>query len=389
MVLTEKGYNRPTYSDILDQQIERAKVLFGEDIETDEKTPLGKYIRINAQDIAELHEILETVYYARFPDSATGQSLDRLLPFAGITRNQASYAKHKIKFTGTAGETIPGGFLVAAGGLQFYTLEDYLIDEGGTVTGFVYCEQSGSIGNVPTGKIDTIVESSPDVLSIEHLGVVGYGEDIENDVALRIRFRESVAGAGSATTDAIRGAISRVPFVDGVEIIENDTDKAVDGISPHSFECFVLSPESQDKLVAEAIFSKKPIGIKCAGKIEVEVTDKGGKSHIVRFSRTIRKEIYMKISINTSGTFEHNGIQQIKDNIALYINNLKNGEDVYLSSIFGYIHQITGVVNVPKLQLSTNGSTYNSANIEVGLKEVARIELDNIEVVVEGMITNV
>ena len=152
MVFTEKGYNRPTYSDILDQQIERAKVLFGEDIETDEKTPLGKYIHINAQDIAELHEILETVYYARFPDSATGQSLDRLLPFAGITRNQASYAKHKIKFTGTAGETIPGGFLVAAGGLQFYTLEDYLIDEGGTVTGFVYCEQLALLEMCQLGK---------------------------------------------------------------------------------------------------------------------------------------------------------------------------------------------------------------------------------------------
>ena len=105
----------------------------------------------------------------------------------------------------------------------------------------------------------TLVESSPDVLSIEHLGVVGYGEDIENDVALRIRFRESVAGAGSATTDAIRGAISDFPLLIGANV-ENDTDKAVDKIPPHSFECFVLSPESQDKLVAEAIFSKKPIG---------------------------------------------------------------------------------------------------------------------------------
>ena len=119
------------------------------------------------------------------------------------------------------------------------------------------------------------------------------------------------------------------------------------------------------------------------------MADKGGKPHIVRFSRTIRKEIYMKISINTSSTFEHDGIQQIKDNIARYINNLKNGEDVYLSSIFGYIHEIAGVVNVPSLQLSTDGSEYKSANIEVGLKEVARIELDNIEVTVEGMIANV
>ena len=36
MALTELGYERPTYDDLLEAQIERAKLLFGEDIDTNE-----------------------------------------------------------------------------------------------------------------------------------------------------------------------------------------------------------------------------------------------------------------------------------------------------------------------------------------------------------------
>lgn len=386
--LTELGFNRPTYQELLDAQMERAKILFGEDIGTDDKTPLGKYIRLNVQDISDLYEIAEVIYYARFPDSAIGQSLDRLVPFAGIARNPATYAEHNVKFTGTAGEIIPGGFLVAAGDIQFYTLDDYTINIDGTVTGIVYCTQAGVIGNVATGKIDTIVESSQVVSEIQHLGVSKYGEDLEQDAELRSRFHKAISGAGSATVDAIRGAISRVPFVDGVEILENDTENTVDGLPPHSFECYVLSPTEQDQLIAEAIFSKKPIGIKSVGTVEKEVLDKGGKPHTIRFSRTLQKDIYIKCTVNVGNLFENDGEQQIKDSIAGYINNLKNNDDVYLSSIFGYIHKVSGVLNVPDLTMSTDGREYNTNNITISSKEVARIDLKNIQVTISGVIVS-
>ena len=41
MGLTELGFERPTYDDLLEAQIARAKELFGEDIDTNETTPLG------------------------------------------------------------------------------------------------------------------------------------------------------------------------------------------------------------------------------------------------------------------------------------------------------------------------------------------------------------
>lgn len=79
MVLTDKGFQRPTYDDLLTRQENRAKTLFGEDIDTSSQSILGKYIRLNVEDLAECYELLEEIYYAIFPGSARGQSLDRAL----------------------------------------------------------------------------------------------------------------------------------------------------------------------------------------------------------------------------------------------------------------------------------------------------------------------
>ena len=384
MALTELGFIRPTYEDLLEAQINRAKELFGEDIDTNDSTPLGKYIRLNCTDLADCYEVLEGIYYARFPHSARGTSLDRLCPFAGIFRNQATYAVHNVIFTGTAGEYVPEGFEVSntEGTLIFHTYDALLIGEDGTVTATVECEEAGEIGNVATGKIDTIVNPDANVESVQHVGIATYGEEIESDVALRQRFDESISGAGSGTAAAIKGAITRVPLVDGVVVIENDYDVEVDGIPPHSFKCYVLAPESQDQLIAEAIFNKKPLGIKACGDVAVEVTDEGGGTHIINFSRTIQVDIHVKITINVNNFFESDGVAKIKDNIAGYINTLKNGEDVYLSSLYSFIHSVAGVVNVTSLTMGTDGVSYNTDNITILPAEVARINIDDIEVVV-------
>ena len=146
MGITELGFERPNYDDLLEAQIDRAKELFGEDIDTTDSTALGKYIRLNVTDLAECYEILEDIYFARFPNTARGVSLDRLLPFAGIARNQATCAAHNITFTGTAGEYVPDGFEVSAndGNLIFHTYEALQIGTNGTVDGVVYCEEAGN-----------------------------------------------------------------------------------------------------------------------------------------------------------------------------------------------------------------------------------------------------
>ena len=54
MVLTEKGFQRPTFNDLLTAQENRAKLLFGEDIDTSSQSILGKFIRLNLPSYAPL-----------------------------------------------------------------------------------------------------------------------------------------------------------------------------------------------------------------------------------------------------------------------------------------------------------------------------------------------
>ena len=89
MPMTEQGFRKYTYAELLEQQITRAKDLFGDDIDTSGKSVLGKYIRLNVSDFAQQEEALEALYQARYVDTACGVSLDRLAPFAGLQRNAA------------------------------------------------------------------------------------------------------------------------------------------------------------------------------------------------------------------------------------------------------------------------------------------------------------
>ena len=344
MPLTEKGYERPTYDDILEAQIDRAKVLFGDDIDTNENTPLGKYIRLNVTDLADVYEILEKIYYSRFPNTAKGVSLDRLCPFTGIYRNSATYAKHIVKFTGVAGESVPEAFEVSAGDVIFHIYDSYPFDESGVAYALVECDTAGTIGNVPLGSIDTIVNPDTNVESVEHLEVYELAKDGETDAELRERFNLAVSGAGAGTLEAIKSAISRVPLVKGVSIVENSTDTEVDGIPAHSFACYVLAPQSQDTLIAEAILSKKPLGINSVGDVDIELEDENGVTNYISFYRTTEVTVRIYVMVMVNKLYASSGYTEIKNNICNYVNSLKNGESVYLSQVNAQACKTNGVL---------------------------------------------
>lgn len=386
MALTETGFNRPTYDELLEQQEVRAKQLFGEDIDVSDISALGKYIRLNVSDIDELYQTLEGVYYARFPNTAIGASLDRLCPLAGITRRAATYARHTVIFSGVVGAEIPAGLEVTTENQSvfFHVMESCVIESEGTVSAVVECNEAGVIGNISSSFIDTILNTTADIEGVQGISIYNLGEERESDPSLRQRFAASIAGSGSGTIAAIKGAIMRVDGVDGCNIVENATDETVNGIPPHSFKCYVSSDElsATDLAVANAIFNKKPIGIKAVGTVAVQVTDDSGNSHTINFERTTRKNVYVKITLTKNNYFEEDGVDQIKNNIVKYLSTFTNGTDVYLSALYSYIN-ITGVVNVSSLQLSTDGTNYSAQNVICTDNEIARTSTSYISVTVQ------
>ncbi len=387
MGLTVQGYHRPTYDEILATKIQKAKDLFGENIETDEKTPLGKFIRIGAYDLAKAYEDIENVYYARFPNSATGTSLDRLCVFAGITRNPATQAIHKIKVYGETETVIGiGELVVSSGEITFYSANEYTIPTSGSVEVEVECTEAGEIGNVKS--ITEIVNPTAEISHIEYIGISEAGEDEEPDVELRKRFSAAVEGAGSSNINAIRAALLRVPTVTSVGIIVNDTDATKDGRPARSFECYVYGGVGYEQDIAEAIFDKCPIGIKTCSTSEnpvsVTLNDDGGHEHTIYFSHTETVAVYVSMKIVTDAKFEGDeGVKQVKNAITTYIDSLGVGADVVLSTLYGHIHSVVGVVEVKELKLSTNGTTYNAANITIGEYQVADTDASKVGVTKE------
>lgn len=382
MAISEKGYVRPSYEELLETRIALAQELFGEDIDTSNSSPLGKFIRLAVQDLADAYEDQELIYYARFPHTATGHNLDRLMPFASISRNPATRAEHEIKFHGTAEHEIDVGFLVGTtGDEQFYLVNPVVLDANGEGVGLVQCTEAGTVGNVTLGAITEIINPDVNVLSIEHTNIAELGLDTESDADLRKRFEEAIAGSGSATAAAIRGNVMRVNGVRGclvVENKENETDS--DGRPPHSFEVYVHASESLDQEVAEAIFDKKPLGVKSFGDVSVDVNDASGGTQTVHFSRVVETPLYIKVVVATDSYFELDGVAQIKTALIQYVGGLTTGEDVVYTSLFKHIFGVTGVKDVTSLGLSTDGSTYNTNNIFMAADRIATVDAENIAV---------
>lgn len=384
MGLTDKGYVRSTYDEILAGKIRRAKELFGDDIDTGDQSLLGKYLRINAYDQALTEEEIEAVYYARFPNSASGTSLDRLLAFGGISRNPAEQARYSVKFTGTAGYVIPVGFLVGTDTeLTYYTTEDNTIGDDGTRTAVVCCTESGTIGNVNASAINKITNPDASVTAVVGTECLSPGKDEENDADLRVRLQAAITGAGSCNEDALRAAILRVPTVQYVAVVSNDTNETdSEGRPAHSFQCYVKGGDNYAQEIAEAIFAKRPIGIQSVGDKSVTITDASGNSKVVKYSETQTVSITILAKIKTSTAFPADGVAQIQANVAAYINGLGVGGSLVLSTLYGYIYNVMGVTEVTELKASINGgSTYSTSGVTVPRYGVAVCSQVNVEVV--------
>ena len=381
MALTENGYHRPTYNEILDTKIQKAKDLFGEDIDTSEQTALGKFIRIGAYDLSKAYEDIEYIYYSRFPNSASGLSLDRLCVFAGITRNPATLAEHTITVLGNA-DTQVNEIIVCGEDdtITFHNIEPFTIPESGNIDIVVQCDTEGTKGNVT--EINEIVNPIAGVTSVKYSGTVKFGEDAENDFNLRKRFSQAIEGTGSSNANAIRTAILRVPTVKSVSVIENKKDTTVAGRPPHSFECFVYGGEEYQTQIAQAIFDKAPIGISTCSTsnnpITVDIYDEGNTIHPITFSHTTNVPIYIEVSYKTNNKFKSEGPQQIKEALVEHINNLGVGSDVIYSSLYGYIYNIEGVKDVTDLKIGTTSESLSNNNISIENWEVALTDIEKI-----------
>ena len=319
--VTERGFRRPTYVELLNAIEYKARELFGERANLTVRSPLGIFLRIFAWMLNILFALMEDVYNSRFVDTAVGTSLYNLGRAIGLSLLPAQKASGYITFSGTAGTAIPTGFLVkTVAGYQYAVLVDGRIGADGTVILPVQAVGTGADYNADAGTVKEIVNPLDGVSSCVNASAMTGGRWRESDEEFRDRYYKSVDFAGGVNADAIAGEIlQNVEGVYSAICYENDTDEEdALGLPPHSFE--VVAYGGLDEEVAKAIFRRKAGGIQTYGGKTISVVALNGQSYSIHFSRPTTVPVYVKVyDLETDSNFPWDGEDRIKDALISFI----------------------------------------------------------------------
>lgn len=266
----------------------------------------------------------------------------------------------------------------------YVTIEDMRIVEVTNNAGFI-AEEVGTIP-VPAYSLTEIKTPVSGFLSVTNAQSGITGSDIEDDAHLRSRRKNSLSLSGSGTLDAIRATILNITGVTSASIYENNTDVEDEtGLPPHSFKALVAGGD--DQLIANAIWQKKPAGIRSFGNVTVVVKDSNGKEHNISFSRSVKRYVYAKVTITKDSTFIDDSISLIKENIASHINKLGAGNNIILKSLYCPVFEQSGIKAADIVIGSTLNEgqvpTLSNNDVVVESEEVAFSDSGKIEVILQ------
>lgn len=389
MGLDAKGFKKKNYSEIQSEMDVKARELFGDDINTTERSPLGIIIRLFAWFHSKAWELAEKVYNSGFVGKAEGIQLDYLTPLYNTQRNPEQSAIVDLSFVGKPNFTIlEGTQFTTENDVYFVLTQNVQLNAGGTGTGSAVALFPGAAGNVPANTITIQAEPSADITSVTNPLGSTEGREIETDAELVARLLDSTSGSGSGTTNSIRAAILEVPSVRAVSVIENYENTTVNGNEPKSIHAYVLGGDAQS--IAEALYSRKAAGIKPLGAQVRTVIDDSGNSQTVRFDYAAQISIFVEVDVTTNAGFPANGQTLIKDEVVKLIGGTASdgtiyvgsqmGEDVIISQITRAVFNITGIDDA-KVRIGTSAGTLGTTNLVIADNQVAQTDTAKVTVV--------
>ncbi|MEG1562542.1 MAG: baseplate J/gp47 family protein [Bacteroides sp.] len=374
--LTDAGFRRPTYAELLDALEYKAREQFGAGANLTVRSPLGIFLRIFAWMLNLLFSTLEDVYNSRFIDTAVGHSLYNLGRTIGLKLLGAQKSVGYLTFTGDSGTEVPEGYLAeTVAGMQYITLRSGVITNG-TVILPASSVIPGPDSNTAENTIHIITNPKSGITSVTNAKPFDGGRNTETDTEFRERYYLSVDFAGGVNIDAIVAEIyESVEAVIAVTGDENDTDGVSShGLPPHSIE--IVAYGGLDEEIATAIYKRKAAGIQTFGNTSVDVISTTGTIHSIRFSRPTPVNVWIKVyNLVTDKTFPLDGVERIKQCLVAYVGantrgGLNIGQTVVCITLPTEVLKVLGVVDFD-LQISSDGSNYSQNNIMIATREKA------------------
>jgi len=391
--VNERGFNKKTFEEIVADQKARARNLFGNDINLEDDSPLGKYIKLNAFETALAWDMAEEVYNSAYIFSVSGQQLDNFVARNGISRKEPTVSIGSATFNGDQDTVIPIGTKIETDtdpAIQFKTTESGTIDSTGSITLNIESIEKGAHTRVAANTITVITNPISGLDSVTNSSATEGGQDRETDYRLRLRYLDSVNKPGGSTTDSILANVLEVDGVRAAKVIENDSFSTVDNIPPKAIETVVLGGIGEE--IAKAILEKKAGGIKAYGTDETyTLQDDSGQDKIIKLSRAIEEQIYVTVDLTNvdDSKFPSDGKTQVQDAVINYIGGadsqgeillgLSLGGDVIYNKCIDTAMSIPGVEDL-NLTIDTVSPPSGTSNITIGTRYVATTDADKVVV---------
>ena len=387
--LHKRGFVAPTYEEVLDSVMDDFQQRFGTDIVLTSNSNFGIIARLIAWRETLLIQELQKTYYSAYISTATESSLDRLGANLDLPRKVAtpSFANIEIKteeeYLIQAGEQFE-----TADGVLFDLIKDVVTSKNpdGTYTGIgtVQSVDTGAYNNVLPNTITIMYNPDENVVSVTNPEKAAGGQDYEDDATYRARLiMENVAKPGPSAA-GIKSALMNLSGVRQVNVVENPNAEANQyGDPPYSVHIYVLGGKEQD--IAQCLVDHVAAGITMAGTKQITAQDNTGTPQTVSFDFAKDKPIYATVQIRTNEEWNADeGVQDVKQAIADYVNNLLIGQEVYLTKIYPSIYSIPGVGEA-KVQIGTDPKHLYDKDIATEPFEAVSCNTDNIQVTINGV----
>lgn len=373
MKITATGYEVGAYEEILTEITEDIKAGIPDFNETDANVIVDMN-KIMANLTNKLSLMGLDLYNSRAVDTASGETLNKILSNFAIIRNGAIPSTGSVTFSGTDGTAIPSGFRVGASDNRVYRTVTSGITASGTLTLEVASVTTGIDTTADTGVVTSIVNPLNGVDSVINSSPITGGRDVESDVELRKRYYLVVEGMGKSTYAAVKAAILNNTLATKVNIIENATS-VVDalGIPAHSFRPVVLGGDQEN--ILEQIFASRPIGIVPDGNITKEFEGKYQSA----FSRPNTQSAGFSVTITKNpDTVMPNASDIITSDIISAISSLPIGSVLSHSTFLSAMYKSTGnfIVGFSDFQFWVDPLDKKGLG-----EEITQTEMDDISIV--------
>ena len=386
--IDNSGIHVPSYQDIIDYYVSKAKEIFGSDIYLGEDSQDYQMLSILARASAASLQAAVDSYNARDPDTAFDDTLDGLVTINGIESKPSTYSTVNLNLTGIPYTIIRGGVVQSVSGDKWNLPSEVVLDASGEALVTGIAQEKGAVVAL-TGEINKIVTPTYGWSTVNNPDAANVGQPVETTPALKARRKIAVATPSQTPLESLSAGINNLLGVTDFQVYENDT-KVTDsrGFPGNSITAVVQG--GVDEEIAKTISKLKNMGVLSYGDVTIPVTNEYGSTLNISFFRPELVPTYVTVNITPLSGYTTEVGDQIKQAIIDYYSNMKIGDNLYNSQLWEAALSVSPdvrpyfAINPAKgITVGLESGSQSNQNLTATFKQKFTLDSDNITIATE------